>query len=372
MFAFIKRSPAILFATLGCLLPAMVSAEIIIGVAGPLSGNVALNGEQQDIGAQRAISDLNDNGGVLGKSLEVISVDDACDVDQAVAAAKRLVAAKVSVVIGHLCSRTSIAASEIYNAAGILMISPASTNPTVTERGLPFVFRTIGRDDDQAAVAAKFIMSDFADAEIALLHDGNTYGKGLVEGVKKELNAAGKTEVVFEEFQGEQASYAELIASVISAGAKVVYMVSNGVNDAALITRQLEEANPDAILISADSMAGDGFSLIAGDAAEGTYFTFGPDARLDPVAADVVASFRDEEAYEPEGYTLYSYAAVQAWAQAVEAAGAAESVKVAEKLRSSTFNSVIGSIGFNEKGDVTGVDNFVMYIWGANGYAPVQ
>jgi len=348
------------------------AADTVVGIAGPLSGNVALNGEQQDLGAQRAIFDLNAAGGVLGETVDFVSVDDACDVDQTVAAAKRLIAANVDVVIGHLCSRSSIAASALYDAAGIVMISPASTNPAVTEAGRSGVFRTIGRDDAQAAVAANFILETFADRRIALLHDGNTYGKGLVEGVKAELNAAGTQEALFASFEADQKSYVATIADLIAAQAEVVYAVSNGVNDVALLTRQLKEVMPTAVLISADAMAGDGFSLIAGEAASGTYFTFGPDARLAPRAAEVVASFREEEAYDPEGYTLYSYAAVQAWAQAVESAGTLSPSEVISALRSETFDTVIGDISFDEKGDVTGVDNFVMYVWGASGYAQVE
>lgn len=373
MFATIKSWPLFqLLAFLLCIVPSVVRADTIVGIAGPLSGNVALNGEQLDIGAQRAVADLNSSGGLLGKPVKLISIDDACDVDQAVAAAKRLVAAKVSVVIGHLCSRTSIASSEIYDDAGIVMISPASTNPTVTERGLKGVFRTIGRDDDQAAVAASFIVSKFRNRKIALLHDGNTYGKGLVTGVKKELNSAGKSEALFAPFESDQESYATTVEAVVKSGADVVYAVSNAVNDAALLTRQLKEVMPSVVVISADSITGDGFFLTAGDATEGTYFTFGPDARLAPVAADVVTKFRDEEAYEPEGYTLYSYAAVQAWAQAATKAGSTLTPKVITALRSERFNTVIGEIGFNAKGDVTGVDNFVMYVWGKTGYAQVK
>ena len=252
------------------------------------------------------------------------------------------------------------------------MISPASTNPTVTDRGLPTVFRTIGRDDDQAAVAAAFIMANFGDRDIALLHDGNTYGKGLVEGVKAELNVAGKVEALFVPFEADQESYSSIIEEIVAANVDLVYAVSNAVNDAALLTRQLKEVVPSATMISADSMAGDGFSLIAGDAAAGTFFTFGPDARLAPAASAVVESFREEEAYEPEGYTLYSYAAVQAWAQALEMVGTTSTADVAATLKSGTFGTVIGEIGFDEKGDVKGVDNFVMYVWGSDGYRQVE
>jgi branched-chain amino acid transport system substrate-binding protein len=365
-------NPILVAAAFSLTLQTTLSAETIVGIAGPLTGNVALNGEQQDLGAQRAILDLNEAGGLLGETVDFVSVDDACDTEQAIAAANRLIAANVSMVIGHLCSRTSIAASKLYDAAGIIMISPASTNPAVTEAGLEGVFRTIGRDDAQAAVAATFILENFADHAIALLHDGNTYGKGLVEGVKAELNAAGKKEALFATFEADQESYSAVIAEVVAAGAGVIYAVSNGVNDAALLTRQLKEVMPDVVMISADSMAGDGFSLIAGEAAAGTFFTFGPDARLASRAAEVVNSFRDEEFYEPEGYTLYSYAAVQAWAQAVEAAGTTATPDVILALRSGTFDTVIGDIGFDEKGDVTGIDNFVMYVWGQSRYAQVE
>ena len=352
--------------------PAVTHADMVVGIAGPLTGGIALNGEQQDLGAQRAVADLNEAGGILGEEISFISVDDACDVDQALAVAKQLVAAEVNVVIGHLCSRTSIAASEIYNDAGMIMISAASTNPEVTDRGLPMVFRTVGRDDDQAGVAGAYILSNFPDRKIALVHDGNTYGKGLVEGVRAELNAGGMTEVMFGSIEPDKESYASVVDDVVASGADLIYAVSNTVSDVSLLTRQLKEAIPSAVVISADAMASDGFPLLAGDAAQGTLFTFGPDARTAPEAAEVVARFRDEDGYEPDGYTLLAYAAVQAWAGAVEEAGTTSTTDVAKALKAGTFDTVIGNIGFNDKGDVTGVDNFVMYIWNEDGYSQLR
>ncbi|TNF17987.1 MAG: branched-chain amino acid ABC transporter substrate-binding protein [Rhodobacteraceae bacterium] len=348
------------------------TADTVVGIAGPLTGDVASNGEQNDLGAQRAIFDLNQAGGVLGEAVESISVDDACDAGQTVAAAKRLIAAKVDVVFGHLCSRSSIIASELYDAAGILMVSPSSTNPAVPDSGRKNVFRTIGRDNAQAAVASRFILENFGQRRIALLHDGNTYGQGLVEGVKAELNAAGKQEALFAPIKSGQISYVTAIEELVDAEADLVYLVSNSVSDLALFTRQLKDVVPTAVLISADAMASEGFLLIAGEAANGTFFTFSPDARLFSRAADVVASFRDEEAFEPEGTTLSAYAAVQAWTQAVEAAGSRKTPDVIAALRSGTFDTVIGDIGFDEIGDVTGIDNFVMYVWKASGYAQVE
>lgn len=348
------------------------SAEIRIGIAAPLSGSVALSGEQQDLGARRAVADINKAGGILGQTVSVISVDDACDAKQAVAVAKQLVSANVNVVIGHLCSATSINASEIYDAAGTVMISPASTNPAVTDRGLKTVFRVIGRDDDQAEVAANFILKKFADKRIAVLHDGDTYGKGLATGVKNALNAAGKQEILFDFFVRGQKGYSEVVGKIVEINAEIVYIVSNSVNDAALLTLQIKSKLPNSVIISADAIASDGFSLVAREAGTGTYFTFGPDARLLPTAKEVVESMRDEDAYDPAGYTLYSYAAVQSWAGAVAAAGTTKSDAVISALHTEKFETVLGTIGFNSKGDVTGVGSFVMYQWGPENYKQID
>lgn len=348
---------------------APAAAEIRIGIAGPLTGAVALNGEQQELGAQVAVRDINEAGGVLGQELVAISADDACDADQAVAVAGQLVAEEVAVVIGHFCSRTTIAASAKYGEAGIVNISPASTNPLVTDRGLPGVFRVIGRDDDQAAVAVDFIRTRFPDASVALVHDGNPYGQGLVEGVRDRLVEAGVEPVYFGAFPPGQDSYAEVIGTVAEYAPDVVYAVGNGVSDVAILTSQLKAALPDAVMVSADSIAGDNFLLVARDAAPGTFFTFGPDARALPSAAGIVERFREEEAFEPAGYTLYAYAAVQAWAQAVEMAGTTDAAPVAEALRTGSFETALGTIGFDEKGDVTGTDNFVVYEWGPTDYS---
>jgi branched-chain amino acid transport system substrate-binding protein len=121
-------------------------------------------------------------------------------------------------------------------------------------------------------------------------------------------------------------------------------------------------------LISGDSLANVEFLFISGEAGEGTYFTFGPDIRKSPEAADVVAAIRDEDDYEPEGYTLYSYGAVQAWAQAVQQAGSLNPDAVIQALKMGSFETVLGKIGFDEKGDVTGISAFVWYVFEKEDY----
>jgi branched-chain amino acid transport system substrate-binding protein len=346
-------------------------AEIRIGIAGPLSGSALPVGEQQEVGASAAIRDLNGHGGVLGEEIVATSVDDACDPEQAKAAARQLVSEAVVFVVGHVCSAASIAAGPIYDEAGIVMISPASTNPKVTDEGHGNVFRVIGRDDAQGVVAGDFIADRYPDKRIAIIHDGQAYGLGLAEFTKRELNKRGITEVLFERFLPDQPDYKELIDKLVAAKADVVY-TGGYQSDLGIIVRQAKQALPNLQVVGGDSLTSSEFRYIAGDAAEGTYLTFGQDLRLRPEAASVAQSIRGNDAYEPEGYTLYAYAAVQVWAQAAEMAKTAEPAAVMRVLRAGSFDTVLGKIGFDEKGDVTGVSSFVWYRWTGQDYVPVE
>jgi branched-chain amino acid transport system substrate-binding protein len=344
-----------------------LQAEIKIGIAGPLSGSALPAGEQQEIGANSAIAYLNANGGLLGEDIVTTSVDDACDPEQAKAAARKLVTEGVILVVGHVCSGASLAASKIYEDAGIVMISPASTNPQVTENGHGNVFRVIGRDDQQGIIAGNFLADEFANKRIAIIHDGQAYGLGLAGFTKRQLNERGVAEVLFEGFTPDQSDYKALVDQLVAAKIDVVYG-GGYAGDLGIILRQAKKELPNLQLIGGDSLANSEFLVIADGVAEGTYLTFGPDVRLEPRAARVVASIRDTDAYEPVGKTLYSYAAVQAWAQAVHQAGSLNSVAVIGALKSGTFDTVLGNIGFDDKGDVTGVTAFVWYKWTAEDY----
>ncbi len=350
---------------------AAAQAEIMVGIAGPLSGSALPSGEQTEIGAQKAFEHLNDKGGLLGEEIIVTSVDDACDPEQAKAAARQLVSEGVIFVLGHFCSHTSIAASKIYEEAGIIMISPGSTNPKVTDDGGPNVFRVIGRDDQQGTIAGDYLADTHSDRNIAILHDGQTYGLGLAEFTKHQLNKRGVTEVIFDGYTTEQADYKPVVDKLVKAKIDVLY-VGGYQGDIGIILRQAKKKIPHLKLVSGDTLVSEEFRIIAGEAAEGTYFTFGPDIRLKPEAAAVVAAIRDEDAFEPEGYTLYSYGAVQAWAQAVQQADSLKPDAVIKALKAGEFETVLGKIGFDEKGDVTGISAFVWYVVGEEGYKLVE
>ena len=357
--------------TLALLIAGSGRAEIKVGIAGPLTGPNQGQGDQQEVGAQKAITHINESGGLLGQEIIVTSVDDACDPDQAVAAAEQLVAQGVIFVVGHLCSSTSLAVSKIYENAGIIMISAASTNPRVTDEGGPNIFRVIGRDDQQGAIAGDFLAESYSGKNIAVIHDGEAYGQGLAEHTKKQLNKHGIQEVYYSAFAAGQKDYSSLVDKLAAAKVDVLY-AGGYQSDLALIIRQAKKRLPQLQLVSGDSLAGEEFSILAGAAGVGTLITFGPDFRGQPASAKIVAEFRDEDAYEPTGYTLYAYGAVQAWSQAVTQAGSLETKAVLAALQAGKFDTVLGKISFDAKGDVEGISAFVWYVFEEENYVPVK
>jgi branched-chain amino acid transport system substrate-binding protein len=158
-----RRLAAVVVVMFGATLGGPAQADVLIGMAGPITGKEAWLGEQMERGAALAVADLNAAGGVLGQKVELITVDDFCDPEQAVAAARKLVSDGAIFVDGHMCSGASIPASEIYEAAGVLMISPYSSNPMLTELGRANVFRVIYRDDAAGIVAGNYMADHWSD-----------------------------------------------------------------------------------------------------------------------------------------------------------------------------------------------------------------
>ena len=338
---------------------------IVIGTAGPVTGQYAIFGEQMVRGAEMAVADINAAGGVLGRQLVLEIGDDACEAKQAVAVANSMANKGAVFVAGHFCSSTSIPASEVYNEEGIVQISPASTNPVLTEQGLTNVFRTCGRDDQQGLVAGEFLAKRFPDKNIAILHDKTAYGKGLADETKKVLNAAGITETLYEAYTAGEKDYSALVSKLKESTVDVVYLGGYH-TEAGLILRQARAQGLEAQLVSGDALVTEEFWSITGDAGEGTLFSFSPDPSKNPAASAVVDRFL-EQGYKPEGYTLYTYAAVQAFAQAAEAGGTTDTDALISALRSGDFGTVLGQIAFDEKGDVS-APGYVFYEWKNGAY----
>jgi branched-chain amino acid transport system substrate-binding protein len=344
-------------------------ADIVIATAGPMTGQYAIFGDQMKRGAEMAIKDLNEAGGVLGEQLVLEVGDDACDPKQAVAVANQMVNAGVIFVAGHFCSGSSIPASAIYNEEGILQISPASTNPQLTEQGLNNVFRVCGRDDAQGIFAADYVVDNNVGSKIAVLHDKTPYGKGLADEFKKQLNARGVQETMYEAITAGDRDFTALITKMKEAGVDLIYLGGYH-TEAGLIARQAKEQGIDATMMSGDALVTDEYWAITGDTGQGTLMTFSPDPRKNEEAAPVVEKFK-AAGYDPEGYTLYTYAAIQVWAQAVEKAGSTDLDAVIEALQGNQFETVLGAVSFDDKGDVEG-SSYVMYEWQNGEYAEIE
>ncbi|TIO47106.1 MAG: branched-chain amino acid ABC transporter substrate-binding protein [Mesorhizobium sp.] len=346
-----------------------VQAEVLIGVAGPMTGKDAWAGEQMQRGAEMAVADINAAGGVLGQHVRLITADDSCDPEQAVVAAQKLVADRVVFVAGHYCSGSSIPASEVYEDAGIVQISPASTNPKLTELGRANVFRVVGRDDADGIVAGNYLADHWASAKIAILHDNTTFGKGLAELTKRQLNKRGVTEAIYEAYEPGKNNYSAEIARLKEADIAVLY-VGGYHTEVALMARAARDLGYPVQLVSGNDLTTEEFTLIAGEAAEGTLFTFFADPRRFPEAAPIVERFRAEN-FEPEGYTLFTYGAVQVWAQAVARAGSLEVKALIASLRDNQFSTILGRVDFDDKGDLTHQSS-IWYVWKGGEYVPVE
>lgn len=336
-------------------------ADIPVATAGPMTGQYASFGQQMKAGAEQAVTDINAAGGINGEKITLEVGDDACDPKQAVAVANQLAGKGVKFVAGHFCSGSSIPASAVYGEEGVVQISPASTNPKFTdERPTDFIARVCGRDDKQGAYAGKWIFDNYKGKKVAILNDKSAYGKGLADETKKSLNAAGLTEAMNESYTAGEKDYTALVSKMKQAGIDVVY-IGGYHTEAGLILRQMREQGLQAQMLSGDALATEEFWAITGNAGAGMMFTFAPDPKKIPDAAQLVKVF-EGKGINPEGYTLYTYAAMQVYKQAAEKAKSTDAKKIAAVLKDTSFNTVIGPIKFDSKGDVT-VANYVWYVW---------
>ncbi|RON15214.1 ABC transporter substrate-binding protein [Pseudomonas frederiksbergensis] len=346
---------------------AFAQADIKIGVAGPMTGANAAFGEQYMKGAQAAADAVNAAGGVNGEKIVLVKGDDACEPKQAVTVAKDLTNQKVAGVVGHFCSSSTIPASEIYDEAGIIAITPGSTNPAVTERGLSAMFRMCGRDDQQGIVAGDYIVDILKGKKVVVLHDKDTYGQGLADATKAQLEKRGVKPVLYEGLTRGEKDFSTIVTKIRGAGADVVYF--GGLHpEAGPLVRQLREQGlKDVKFMSDDGIVTDELVTTAGGPqfVDGVLMTFGADPRLLPDSKTVVDEFR-KKGTEPEGYTLYAYASVQTLAAAFNGSKSNNGEKAAEWLKKNPVKTVMGEKTWDAKGDLK-VSDYVVYQWDKDG-----
>ena len=367
MYKFIKTLFLVLFSGLFCHLS---TAETIkIGLAGPFSGPYVAAGDQQWIGAMLAVDDINEKGGINGNKLMLVNADDACNPKKAEKIARKFVNSKeVIAVIGHNCSSTTLAASKIYGEANMLMITPASTNPDITEHQYHSIFRTCGRDDSQAELAANFITNKLNAKNIIIVSDGSVYGNGLSNSTKKAFEKIGTNVTLFQGNSSEN-NYPELAEKISKLNPDVIYF--GGLQtDAGNFLKLLRERGNKAIFVGGDGIASPDFVRAAGgpNIVQDVYMTFFRDPSSIPEAKKAIKKFEEKRAI-PTGYTLNAYAAVQALAEAIKNTSPNYS-KMSDWLHQNKVDSIIGTLEWNEKGDLKEAP-FIIYKWNDEGnYEP--
>ncbi|MBI5050385.1 MAG: branched-chain amino acid ABC transporter substrate-binding protein [Nitrospirae bacterium] len=346
----------ILFVFSGC---AKKSDVIKAGVAGPMTGDQAKMGMDFRNAVTVAVEEWNEKGGILGKKIELIIGDDQRDPKQAVAVANKFLNQDVIGVIGHFNSSCSIPASDIYNRAGIPMITPASTNPQLTDRGYRGVFRVCGRDDQQGNVAAQFVTSKLKVKKIAIIHDKTTYGQGLADEFKKAIGSSAEVVYYGGIVQGDKDF--KTVLTVIKTKQPELIFFGGIYPEGGLLVKQAREIGLKTPFMSGDGVIDPKFIEIAGAKdSEGTYLTFSPDPNNIPTAKAFIENYQKKFG-ELGPYSIYAYDAINIMLKAIESAGATDGKVIIDKLHSMEFSGALGKIKFDNKGDVT-IAPYVVWI----------
>lgn len=349
------------------------TGAIKIGVAGPYSGDLASFG----IPARRAVeliaADVNADGGVLGRQIELVILDDQCTPEVATNTAARMVGEEVVAVIGHICSGATRAALTTYTSEGIIAISPSATNPGLTKDGeFPLFFRTIAPDDAQGQLQAEFVGGVMGASTVAILHDGQDYGRGLAQYAADALaaNYPGIDIVLNEGVTVGAVDYSAIINRVAASGADVV--VFGGYHpEASRLVGQMRTQGLETMFISGDGVRDNAFIEVAQEDAEGVYATGPQDTSGNAIAAAALAAHEAEYGEAPGPFYLEGWAAMLALVNAIEAAGSTETEAIADALRSSVVSTSVGDIRFDAQGDATGVGFAVYQVQGGQ-YVQVQ
>ncbi|WP_372966374.1 branched-chain amino acid ABC transporter substrate-binding protein [Marinobacter sp.] len=360
----VKKLVTAVSASVAMMAAGQAAADIKVGIAGPMTGPVAQYGDMQFSGARMAIDKINAAGGVNGEKLVAVEVDDVCDPKQAVTVANRLVNEGVQFVVGHLCSSSTQPASDIYEDEGILMITPAATSPEITARGYELIFRTIGLDSMQGPVAGNYIASQ-KPKRVAVVHDKQQYGEGIATAVRDTLEDAGVEIAMFEGITAGDKDFSSLVTKIKQADVDYVYF--GGYHpELGLILRQARQTDVTAKFMGPEGVGNNDINTIAGDAAEGLLVTLPPAFDENEENQELVKAFKDR-GEDPSGpFVLPAYTAVQLIAEGIKLADSKDPFDVAKALRANSFETPIGTVQYDQAGDLKSFD-FVVYEWHSDG-----
>ncbi|MDH3998407.1 MAG: branched-chain amino acid ABC transporter substrate-binding protein [Desulfuromonadales bacterium] len=349
-----------------------VGSTIKIGVPGAHTGDLAPYGLPTKEGIVMLAEALNAKGGLLGKPVELLVMDDQCKPEVAANVATSLVSQGAQIVIGHICSGATKAALGIYQEAGVIVISPSATNSPLTKSGqYPNFYRTIAPDDMQGRLAATFATETLGAEKIAVIHDKGDYGKGFADYAKQFVEQDGKAEVVlYEGITPGAMDYSAVVQKVRREGADTV--IFGGYHpEASKLISQMNKKRVKAAFIGPDGVKGKGFLEIAGKDAEGVYATGPMDVSKYALNQTVRQAYIDKYGKEPGAFFDEGASAWQAVVNAIETAQGADYEKLGAALKSSYVETAVGRIRFQANGDAEGVDVTVYQVQNG-GFVQVQ
>jgi branched-chain amino acid transport system substrate-binding protein len=326
-------------------------APIKIGVPVPLSGSYAAAGVDIVNGAKLAVAKINGHGGVLGRPLQLIPVDDACDAQTATQAAQNLVAQGVVAVAGGYCSSASLPESTVFHAQGdIPFVLDASTNPQLTEQGFNDIFRTIGRDDEQGPFAANIIANVLHAKNVVVMDDNSTYAVGLQQNTTKALKAYG-VHVTVEHLTPGQSDYTSVLTQINQLHPQVLYYTGY-FTEMGLLLKQARQLGYKFTMVGGDATNDPTVLKTAGAAANGFMLTTSPLAQFLGSASGYLKAYHARFHTAPGPYSVYEYDAVQVLAQAIKNAKSTNPKAIDAALaKTKNFRGLTGRFSFNKFGD---------------------
>jgi branched-chain amino acid transport system substrate-binding protein len=346
-------------------------ATIKIATQSPLSGGQSSIGVDIKNGAELALSQLSDPLKGMGFKVELAAYDDEANADKGVANAKQIVSdPAILCVVGHYNSGVQIPSSEVYHSSGLANVSPANTNPKVTDRGYAEVSRIVGRDDIQGSVGAQFAKSKGVKT-VYVLHDKTTYGQGIAEFFKREAETQGIKVLGFEGTE-EKANFDALLTPIVSNKPEAVYF--GGMFDQiAVFIKQARQKGYQGMFISDDGFDSNEAANIAGDAlmqGGGTFYsTVAGPAKLYPGTAKFQTDFKSKYNADPKPFAAQGYDSMGICLKAIETAAKANGNKVptrqqvAQAVRDlKAYPGITGTITFNKKGDLAEAKYFIIQI----------
>jgi branched-chain amino acid transport system substrate-binding protein len=350
---------------------------IKIATQSPLSGGQAALGEGIKLGAQLAIEKLKGNLEKEGFKVELVPFDDQAKPDVGVANAKNIIADKdILVVIGHLNSGVAIPSSEVYKEVSLVMISPANTNPVVTDRGYPNVNRVCGRDDVQGVVGAEFAHGTMKAKSVYIIHDKTAYGQGVADFFKADAEKKGIKVLGFEGTE-EKSNFDPIITPLKAKNPDLIYF--GGIYEqAGPFFKQAREKGVKAKFLGPDGMDSSDLTKIAGKSVVGMYYTSvaGP-VSVYPKAKEFAEEYKKKFGKNPEPFAAQAYDSTAIGLKALEAAAKGGKMPTREEVsaavRKVKHTGITGTIELNDKGDPKTALYFVLQVasdnpekWGDN------